>query len=95
MRLEEFAPEARQRVVPGHRPHQGQRAGPLQLRQRHRPDLALELGAAGRPEDIVANVQAVLTHLEGARPPGAKGNFFRRAYISSTMGPGIPLAVEV
>lgn len=72
------------------------KAGKIEYRNDKQGNLCCPVGKKSfSAEDIIANVRAVLTHLEGQRPPGAKGFFFRRAYISSTMGPGIPLATEV
>ncbi len=39
------------------------------------------------------NINAVLQHLQGIRPPGLGQRFFQKAVLSSTMGPGIPLMV--
>jgi large subunit ribosomal protein L1 len=41
--------------------------------------------------DLVANLRAVLEELERAKPATAKGRYFRRVSLSSTMGPGIKL----
>lgn len=42
---------------------------------------------------LVDNVRAVLDHLAAARPASAKGAFFRSAHLSTTMGPGLEIAV--
>ena len=39
------------------------------------------------------NVQAFLDYIRANRPASAKGVYFQKAVISSTMGPGIPLAL--
>jgi len=44
-------------------------------------------------EDLVANIEAFLSHLAAARPPAAKGRFLVRASVSTTMGPALRLAV--
>jgi large subunit ribosomal protein L1 len=41
------------------------------------------------PEALVANYRAVVEELERAKPPAAKGRYFRKITLSSTMGPGI------
>lgn len=43
--------------------------------------------------DIVANTEAFVSHIKSLRPSSVKGAFIRRAVISSTMGPGIPLHI--
>jgi large subunit ribosomal protein L1 len=45
-------------------------------------------------DDLVANLNAFLDHLRALRPPQAKGTFLRKVVVSTTMGPGVPLAVE-
>jgi large subunit ribosomal protein L1 len=45
-------------------------------------------------DDLVANLNAFLDHLRALRPPQAKGTFLRKVVISTTMGPGVALAVE-
>ncbi len=42
---------------------------------------------------LTENIEAFLEHLEGLKPSGTKGIFIRKAHLSSTMGPGIQLAV--
>lgn len=38
--------------------------------------------------DLLTNLTAFLTHLEGLRPPGVKGLYMRKVSVSTTMGPG-------
>jgi large subunit ribosomal protein L1 len=45
-------------------------------------------------DDLVANLTAFLDHLRTLRPPQAKGSFLRKVVVSTTMGPGVALAVE-
>ena len=45
-------------------------------------------------DDLVANLNAFLDHLRALRPPQAKGTFLRKVVVSTTMGPGVALAVE-
>ncbi|GDY00984.1 50S ribosomal protein L1 [Planctomycetota bacterium] len=46
------------------------------------------------PEDLMTNLNAFLDHLRTLRPPQAKGMFLRKVVLSTTMGPGVALAVE-
>jgi large subunit ribosomal protein L1 len=41
------------------------------------------------PDAIMANYKAVVEELERAKPPSAKGRYFRKVTVTSTMGPGI------
>jgi large subunit ribosomal protein L1 len=41
------------------------------------------------PEALVANYRAVVEELERVKPPAAKGRYFRKITVASTMGPGI------
>jgi len=45
-------------------------------------------------DDLVANLNAFLDHLRALRPAQAKGTFLRKVVVSTTMGPGVTLAVE-
>jgi len=45
-------------------------------------------------DDLMANLNAFLDHLRTLRPPQAKGTFLRKVVVSTTMGPGVALAVE-
>ena len=40
-------------------------------------------------EQILGNVQALVSAVQKSRPSGAKGTYLRRMAISSTMGPGV------
>lgn len=42
---------------------------------------------------LVENVEAFVSHIQSARPAAVKGAFIQSAYLSSTMGPSIRLAV--
>jgi large subunit ribosomal protein L1 len=43
------------------------------------------------PDDLTKNVQAVFEELHRLKPAGAKGQYVKKAVMSSTMGPGIKL----
>jgi len=45
------------------------------------------------PEDLTTNINAVVEEIKRLKPAGAKGQYIRKANISSTMGPGIKLDV--
>ncbi|GAB4147516.1 MAG: 50S ribosomal protein L1 [Planctomycetota bacterium] len=45
-------------------------------------------------EDLAENLRAFLDHLKLMRPPQAKGTFLRKVVISTSMGPGVALAVD-
>ncbi len=40
-------------------------------------------------EDLVRNLRAVLSELQRAKPPAAKGKYVKKVVLSSTMGPGV------
>ena len=39
----------------------------------------------------MANLRAVLEELEKAKPASAKGRYFKKVTLSSTMGPGVKI----
>jgi len=45
------------------------------------------------PEDLKANITAFIDHIRRAKPAAAKGRFIEGVVLSSTMSPGIALAV--
>jgi large subunit ribosomal protein L1 len=45
-------------------------------------------------EALSSNLQAILDELVKAKPSSAKGRYFRKATLSSTMGPGVRLDVS-
>ena len=45
-------------------------------------------------QDLVENLTAFLEHLKTLRPSQAKGTFLRRVTVSTSMGPGLALAIE-
>src|SRR6476646_2577987 len=59
------------------------------------PDMMGVVGRLGKvsfSEDaIAANVRALVTAINRAKPSGAKGTFIKKVSISSTMGPGLKL----
>ncbi len=55
----------------------------------HMPVGKVSMDAGG----IVENVRAILTEVEKRRPPEAKGAFIKTVAVSSTMGPGVRIAM--
>ena len=45
-------------------------------------------------EKLTENIEAFIEHIRSRRPPAAKGNFLQNVTVSSTMGPGIPIALK-
>jgi large subunit ribosomal protein L1 len=45
--------------------------------------------ASFTPEQLVANVHAVVEELQRAKPPSAKGRYFLSVTVATTMGPGV------
>ena len=44
-------------------------------------------------EDLVENINSFIRHIVGNRPPAAKGTFVQKISISSSMGPGVRIAL--
>ncbi|MEE9558733.1 MAG: 50S ribosomal protein L1 [Candidatus Brocadiales bacterium] len=44
-------------------------------------------------EDLVANIESFVRHIEASKPTSAKGTFLQKTTISSTMGPGVKVTV--
>ena len=52
------------------------------------------VGKASFTEDaIIANVKALVDSVMKAKPSGAKGNYMKKISLSSTMGPGVKIAL--
>jgi large subunit ribosomal protein L1 len=47
--------------------------------------------ASFEPEKLVGNVSAIIDAIVKAKPAGAKGQYIRSAYVTTTMGPGVKL----
>jgi len=45
-------------------------------------------------EDLEENLTAFVEHLKSLRPAQAKGNFIRKVCVSTSMGPGVAVAVD-
>lgn len=44
-------------------------------------------------EDLIENIAALIVDLRKAKPASAKGVYFKKISISSTMGPGLPIDI--
>ncbi|MBI4613465.1 MAG: 50S ribosomal protein L1 [Planctomycetes bacterium] len=70
------------------------KAGKIEYRNDKGGNVAAPVGRKSfQYEQIVENVEAFLNHIKAAKPPGAKGGYIRKAVLTTTMNPGILLAV--
>ena len=68
------------------------KAGSIEFRAEKAGIVHAGVGKASFSEDaIAANVKALVTAINRAKPTGAKGTFIKKVSISSTMGPGVKL----
>jgi len=68
------------------------KAGSIEFRAEKAGIVHAGVGKASFSEDaIAANVRALVSAINRAKPSGAKGTFIKKVSISSTMGPGIKL----
>ena len=49
--------------------------------------------ASFEPDKLAQNIRALVDAIQKAKPTGAKGTYLQKAALSSTMGPGVRLAV--
>ena len=65
-------------------------AGRLEFRNDDGGNIHLPVGRASfSPQDLKENIEAVLHHLQRVKPPGSKGQFFKRITISGTQTPSV------
>ncbi len=70
------------------------KAGQVQFRVERAGIVHAGIGKVSFPtEALVENARALADALNRAKPSGVKGTYFRRAHVSSTMGPGIEVQV--
>ncbi|MFZ4517166.1 MAG: 50S ribosomal protein L1 [Microthrixaceae bacterium] len=70
------------------------KGGKVEYRTDRNGNVHVQLGKASfSADDLLANFNAVVDELAKVRPSSAKGRYFRKATLSSTMGPGIQLDV--
>ncbi len=71
------------------------RAGKVEYRVDDTANVHAPVGKKSFPvEKLVENAEAFFDSVRAARPSAAKGNYIQKVSITSTMGPGIPLAVR-
>ncbi|SDH31549.1 50S ribosomal protein L1 [Roseospirillum parvum] len=71
------------------------KAGQVQFRVEKAGIVHAGVGKASFTEEaLVDNVKAVFDALNKAKPSGAKGTYFKKASLSSTMGPGVKVNVQ-
>ncbi|WP_309572883.1 50S ribosomal protein L1 [Deinococcus sp.] len=73
----------------------GLKAGRIEFRNDKTGVVHAPIGKASfDPANLTDNFSALLSALEGAKPGTAKGVFLRSAYLTTTMGPSIPLTLS-
>ncbi len=71
------------------------KAGRIEFRNDKTGVIHAPIGKASFDDaNLSANYQALISALEGAKPASAKGVYLRSAYLTSTMGPSIPLTLS-
>lgn len=66
------------------------KGGRVEYRTDRYGNIALSIGKASfSAEDLQQNYDAVVEELERAKPASAKGRYFRKVSMSTTMGPGV------
>jgi large subunit ribosomal protein L1 len=74
---------------------QESKAGRVEFRLDKTANLHIPIGKVRfPPEELLENLTAVIDAVRKARPAAAKGNYIRRATLTTTMGPGIRLDVS-
>jgi len=69
---------------------QNAKAGQVQFRNDKAGIIHCSIGKASfEPDALKENLAALLGALQKAKPPAAKGQFFHRVTLSTTMGPGV------
>ncbi len=68
--------------------------GRVELRMDRSAIIHSPIGKASfAPEQLLANMTAVIDTINQLRPSAVKGQFVKTAYLTTTMGPGVPLDV--
>ena len=71
------------------------KAGRVEFRMDRNGNIAVPFGKRSFEEAaLLENAQAVVDALNGARPASAKGTYIKRCTVSSTMGPGLRVALK-
>src|SRR5262249_49171180 len=72
------------------------KGGKITFRVDKHSNLHLIIGKASfTPEQLVDNYAAVLDEVLRAKPSAAKGKYLRKVFVTTTMGPGIPVDPNV
>ena len=70
-------------------------AGKIEFRNDDTGNLHVVMGKKSfPPEKLAANIHAFLDHVRTLKPPSSKGVFLQKVVLSSTMSPGVPVAVS-
>ncbi len=71
------------------------KAGKVEFRMDRNGNIAVPFGKRSFDvHDLLENAKAVVDAVNGARPASAKGTYIKRCTISSTMGPGLRIALK-
>ena len=71
------------------------KAGRVEFRMDRNGNIAVPFGKRSFEKTaLLENAQAVVDAIHGARPASAKGTYIKRCTISSTMGPGLRVALK-
>jgi len=71
------------------------KAGRVEFRMDRNGNIAVPFGRRSFEKDaLLENAKAVVDAINGARPASAKGTYIKRCTISSTMGPGLRVALK-
>jgi large subunit ribosomal protein L1 len=72
------------------------KGGKINFRVDKHANLHLIIGKASFPEDrLVENYAAVLDEIMRSKPSAAKGRYLKKIFLTTTMGPGIPVDPNV
>ena len=71
------------------------KAGRVEFRMDRNGNIAVPFGKRSFEEAaLLENAQAVVDAINGARPASAKGTYIKKCTVSSTMGPGLRVALK-
>ena len=71
------------------------KAGKIEYRNDASGNVQCSVGKASfSAEDLQANIEAFIEHISGLRPPTVKGVYVEGISVSTSMGPGVALAVQ-
>ena len=70
------------------------KAGKIEFRADASGNVHAPMGKRSFPkEDLQANIEAFIEHIQAAKPAASKGKYIQRAGLTTTMGPGVKLSV--